>query len=218
MKTIARIECLNNLTRKFKLVYPTTMLSVLALSCGSKGSNETPTGINKETAQLAGSWHSDCHAGTFLASSHVQKKIGFNVAGGFKRETRLFDNAQCSGPKVSTVLNGTFAAVGDVPNEPDAKQLNLTAKSAFVTPLDDKNTADFNQSKYCGITDWITNVEREVTGLSCYSGFKEGQVIFDIYRIQENHIYFGNTGIWLNGGSDEQRPQKLDLSDPLAKQ
>ncbi|MCX6123335.1 MAG: hypothetical protein NTV34_01080, partial [Proteobacteria bacterium] len=122
------------------------------------------------------------------------------------------------GPKVSTVLNGTFAAAGDAPNEPDAKQLNLTAHSAFVTPLDDKHATDFNQSKYCGISDWSPNVEREVTGLSCFSGFKEGQVIFDIYRIQENHIYFGNTGIWLNGGSDGQRPQKLDLSDPLAKQ
>lgn len=192
--------------------------AMVLLSCGKKSSDDTPSATSPDSVKLTGTWKSDCKSGSFLTESFFRKKVTFQLDGGFKRQIEVFDNDQCNSSRASQTLTGTYTVAGDEPKEPDAKRLNLTSKATYVTPQTDSDTANFNQSKYCGIADWKTGTEREVTGADCASGFKEGQVIFDVYRIQDNHIYFGATGIWLNGRTDVQRPEKVDLTDPHAKQ
>lgn len=197
------------------------VVGLLVLSSCGRFNKADSDQINTPAAQndlgLVGAWERGCEAVNFLGLQSHKVRLDFNPALGFSRERTLFGGDACADERLVEKQVGTYGRVGDVDGVAGAHQINFTVTDAYVTPRNDQGVADLNKDKYCGISDWAKGVERKVTGVDCKSGYKQGQVLFDIYKIDQNSLQMGEAGFILNGTTDGARPAALDTAKPYVK-
>lgn len=92
-------------------------------------------------------------------------------------------------------------------------RIDLAFDSFRATALDAGTAAFFDQSKFCGFTGWVANVERDVLGATC-PGFSipVGGKSLDIYRITDRSLVFGLSSKVLVAPTEADRPTQLDLA------
>lgn len=196
-------------------------LSLLALTgCGSlkKDNNEDSSSpADQRHTNLIGSWERGCEKVDLLGLQSHKVKLNFDIGLGFYREQTIFAKDQCGDERIVEKQTGTYGNVGDAQGVVGGRQINFTVKDAFVTPRSDQAAKDLNAAKYCNLTNWQNGVEQKVTGVSCKSGFNEGQVLFDIYKIDGNSLQLGQAGFLLDGSTSTSRPSTLDAARPYVK-
>ena len=191
----------------------------LAAGCGkvskdNDGSNGVP---DVKDLNLVGTWERGCEKIDLLGLQYRKVKL---VMGGLKdytREQTLFGDSGCNDERFVEKQTGTWAIVGTSPKDSGAKQINFTVKDAFVNPRNDSVAKDYNAKKYCDITSWKNGEETKVTNANCASGSKQGQVIFDVARVEEKNLFFGKTGFFITGKTSDGRPEVLDRDRPYTK-
>lgn len=196
-------------------------LSLLVLTgCGAmkKDNNEDNNGsaFRGDTA-LLGSWERGCEKADWLGLVSHKIKLNFDISLGFYREQTLFADGNCADERVVEKQTGSYTKIGDAAGIDKGYQINFTIKDAYVTPRSDAAAADLNKAKYCNLTNWANGVEQKVTGVDCKSGYKEGQVLFDIYKVDGNNLQLGQAGFLLDGSTSDARPTTLDTARPYVK-
>ena len=196
-------------------------LSLLVLtSCGGlkKGSNEDDNSpIDQRDMSLVGSWERGCEKVDLLGLQSHKVKLSFDIGLGFFREQTIFAKADCGDERIVEKQTGTYGKVGDAQGVDGGHQINFTIKDAFVTPRSDGAASDLNKAKYCNLANWQNGVEQKVTGVNCKSGYNEGQVLFDIYKVDGNNLQLGQAGFLLDGSTSTTRPTSLDAARPYVK-
>lgn len=197
------------------------ILSVVLLSgCGAlkRDNNEDDSSPNDQRdLKLIGSWERGCERADILGLQSRKVKLNFDLGLGFFREQTIFAKDVCADERIVEKQTGTYAKVGDAQGVEGAYQINFTVKNAFVTPRSDQAADDLNKVKYCGLDNWKNDVEQKITNVPCKSGYNEGQVLFDIYKLDENNLQLGQAGFLLDGSNNNARPATLDTLRPYVK-
>lgn len=77
---------------------------------------------------------------------------------------------------------------------------------------------DFNERQVCGFTNWKTGKAQIITGLACtlFNANKPtripnaGDMKYGIYKIENEHLFFGKLTQEKDGSSSERRPLEYD--------
>lgn len=165
--------------------------------------------------ELSGEYSNRCHAPTIvnaiLKDDFAKETYDYNVTGTFTQSYALHEDAACSQLKLTRSIGGKYEIVGDSDKVAEAKMVNLTINSATLTPGSDAVAVELNDDKYCGITDWKSGVASNILDKDCGGlTVRNGEVIFDIYKVQDNTLYMGKTSFFRNGSSGSTRPEALD--------
>lgn len=94
----------------------------------------------------------------------------------------------------------------------ESNQLNLKTDKVTYTALSDEVTEALNMIQYCGLNDWKTKSEANVTGQICddFQQLATGQIFFQIFQKTEDQIRFGKLTSKQDGRSENQRPIAWD--------
>ena len=89
--------------------------------------------------------------------------------------------------------------------------LGLAFSTFTSVALTEENAMMNNQYAYCGFTDWVANVEKDVLGADCY-GFSipVGGKSLDIYKIEGDTLLFGVAAKIAVELDEADRPTELD--------
>ncbi|WP_413944315.1 hypothetical protein [Bdellovibrio sp. HCB-162] len=172
---------------------------------------------------LEGSWQTACTNGT---STSTMISMSFN-GGTYTGTARAYDGLGCSTPKIEVNIGGTYIVGSVVKDDPKAYALDLTYGPTLIKPLLQSQVDDFNSRSYCGFNDWVLNVSKDISGITCDAsqvhpvGFKYYD-IFAIYNysmtIDGTKIHdigdlnFGYQDATYDGSTPEKRP--IHLSTP----
>lgn len=188
----------------------------LALTgCGSKDKDD------EIKPELTGRWLSACEPrGPFgvVALIGEKQEMDFSIVqGDVTRTFYRYSDTDCVTGLYRQDVVSTYAVVGEA--KEGAKNLNLTVHKVTVTPTGTSGAAALNEEKYCDRTDWQADTAITVTGSACNSKtFSEGHVIFDIYKKEDANLFVGKDSFFIDGTSEDLRPETLDREHPLIKQ
>lgn len=96
--------------------------------------------------------------------------------------------------------------------------IDLTVGSVLITLHTQALTQSYNDRKFCG-GGWELDVERAITKEMCKAGATDNtpDMIYEIFEVADDKIYFGTKDQTHNGKSAEGRPVILDQQRPYAK-
>lgn len=159
-------------------------------------------------SDLDGTWESAC----YMKAQTVLTYDNLALVGTY---TEFSDDA-CTTPYHVSKWTGTGTITG-VTAAGDTK-LDLAFATFTSVSLTAENAAFNNMNKYCGDTDWMANVEKNVLGKDCY-GFSipVGGKSLDIYRVEGNTLKFGQgskIGVAL---TEADRPVAIDETRVFTK-
>lgn len=193
-----------------RLFITTTIL--LITGCGLGKTSKSGRKADETDNNIWGSWKTDCIDNSGIKElGKTKRAVVFNNLGDFDRIEYLYMGDQCSDRSLTITVSGTYAVKGNVTEDSEAQKLNLTVDRVKVYPHT-KDAADLlNKMNACGIDNWKRKSEEDITGKNC-SGYKlrEGDVIFDIYMIDENDLYLGTKFSFSSPTDSDRRPKNVN--------
>ena len=174
--------------------------------------------LQENDRNLAGEWEGTCLQQDWLGYSFQRQVLRFSSIGDFDRSTALFTDELCQDAVGTLAEQGTYAVLGASKVVAGATDINLTISAANVRPQSVKSVEDFNERQYCGFNDWQQNQVRDVLGRECDGvSHANGEVVFDIYRIDNSTLLTGKGSIFENLGEATGRPTALDPKKTFAR-
>ena len=192
----------------FSLLILIILLFVIS-SCAVKQQEQeedtTSTTKIDSLSDLEGTWVTDCELqGEW--GFYAKRSIQFSETG-FVAESSFYEDSSCLGiehasnaPLYSSKLIFTNLTVEESWDNLGLKFTGSVQSYTRTSTFYDW-TFNFNSNldTGCGITDWQTNVPREILGTSC-TNIEKGDVLTNWYKVTENYLVLGNE--W----SDEINP------------
>lgn len=177
---------------------------IILTACSSDGDDDN--GGNADPA-LEGTWSEAC---TYDADDDTYSKISMTFTGSnYSISSGAYSDANCSIALFTMAGEGTYdsgkekiLASGDT-----VKEADITAKSATLTLKNDSDVADFNTASICDKTNWQKDVAMSI--LAC-SDLGLTIKSYDIYKIDGNKLYFGDTEGAKDGKTEATRPDELE--------
>jgi len=105
-----------------------------------------------------------------------------------------------------TLANGTLAT-----------EVEHTVTGIFLTPKGALYATAYNTAQFCGIVTWTENKEEDVSNCASLSGIM-ASTDYDIYKVENNRLYLGDTDTSGSGDTPEERPTSLDYGDIYQRQ
>jgi hypothetical protein len=182
-----------------------TMITLLTMtSCADDAS---PNDVARD--DLEGTWKSAC----FQATQTTLSYRDLQLSGTFTE----FSDQACATPR--HVATWTAQATGGDEVSPGVRKLNLAFSSFKSRPLTTAEAAFVNQNAYCGITDWASDVERDILGLSCYGlSIPMGGKSLDIYQRDASSLRFGKDSKIAAMPAEADRPAEIDPNRVFVRQ
>lgn len=193
---------------KARIVFLLMMVASILGACVQSNGGATPSNKDKQFAsKVQGSWQGPCMSS--IGNEHMIS--GMTVATFSSSELILtgsnFASKDCSGMETGK-LTGSFAYEISTPSEidPNIFNLNVSLRSLSQVFYDQDEANAANSMSYCGFTDWIVGVEKDITGLACTSGMgSPGKTIFSIIKVFDNQIQLGESDSSHDGSTPELR-------------
>jgi hypothetical protein len=132
-------------------------------------------------------------------------------AGTYLVYNRFYSDSGCASLSHRATLNGTYSMSG--------QNIDLTTTTSSMTMLTAAQVTIANNTAYCGFTNWVINVAKDVTGLDCgdWSFNPAGMTFYDIWKVEGNFFYMGASDYTYDGLTPATRPITFS-SSPYIKQ
>lgn len=178
------------------------------VSCQPKTENVLPSYGNLESSN----WVSTCSYQTSGAYATSTLQI---VSGSYAASITLYSDSSCATAAVKIDQTGTYAA-SEV--SLGSGTIDWTMGTYDVTPLSSAQATSYNNSNFCGYSDWQANVIKSVLAQTCGSELMPsvGDVNYDIYKIEQTSfppfgiqagdLEFGLTDSTYDGSTPAKRP------------
>lgn len=191
-------------------VIPTVLILT---GCGlGKGSDENIK--NPDTPKLVGSWESNCAEAAVLDLAQTKKELSFPSISEFAKTERFYADNTCNAPGLTERTVGTYTLEGKLEEDRSLEKINFHVNSSYLKPETDVVSTALNAANYCGVNDWKQGIEVEVTGKTCDGiASNKGDVIFDVYRLDDNKLQLSKKFLFLTPNSGDDRP--TEVSDEL---
>ena len=197
---------------------------LLSLSCSKVAAKKSSTTSTAAPSELVGSWYSGCLASSAGAGT---KKV-FSFAGSSLTITLTsFVDSKCATASSRTTYVTSVSGISNSATVTGAKNIDTALVSVKYVPLTDDDTKLVNQGNgsdlsgpFCaGLTNWIKNVEQDITGKSC--GWPKtvdsaGNANLATYKIDGTKLYWSKELPDCNNGT-KKRCTELDMINYLNK-
>ena len=143
---------------------------------------------------------------TINEDDFVQYQLQTDLKNKFVISITAFEDENCQTPYL--LIERSFE-IESFKNE----NLNLKTEKISYTSLSDEVSQALNLSSYCGLKNWKTKIEQNVTGLKCdnYLQLKLGQAFYQILKADASSVWLGDDRSKKNGLSEALRPDTYDL-------
>lgn len=137
---------------------------------------------------------------------YVQLKVQTDLKNNFALTITAFEDENC---ETAYLVIDRYFKIQSLENE----KLNLVTEKISYTSLSNEVSQALNMTAYCGLKNWKTKVEQNVTGRECdhYLQLKAGQAFYQILKAQQSSIWLGDDMAGKNGRSEDSRPNNYDL-------
>jgi len=201
------------------VLLPTSCLvgSIFLLSTCQDESQAPKTPFSADATGLSGTWSSGCLKDSGKSGSFFLDNRSFEN-GSFRTEFFSFSDNSCTTSVMTQKQAGSYV-LGNPEDGQTARPIDLTVGTVLITLHTESLIKSYNERSFCG-GNWQLNVEREITRELCVpenSGNSEPDVIYEIFEIIDNAIYFGAKDVHHNGRSESNRPIALDDSRGYVK-
>ena len=161
------------------------------------------TGQGRAQTPLEGSWVQSCQNNTLRRETFSGNDVILSE--------NYFAQADCTQPILTFQSEGTHQEAG-------AQDMDFRFSAVKITLQMEVMVSDYNTRQVCGFLDWKLNQEREITGLSCnlFAASspspipKKDDRRFGIYKIEGDHLFFGQLNQVKNALTPEARPTDWD--------
>jgi hypothetical protein len=118
-----------------------------------------------------------------------------------------------------TIEKSGAYVVGDS-DIPNSQTLDITVAGMVITPRSELAVSVFNDHQVCGFDAWEAEIGVEVTGRLCNrEQYPEvGDTVYDLVRIQNNSLVFGDSKGWSEIRSPDRRPIEFNFDDVFDRQ
>lgn len=178
-------------------------------ACGA----DSGGGGEKLDPDLIGQWQTACYAeksANGVPKSFKRDELSISSSS-FLSVIRFYpaDDSNCENLRYSSEISSNFFVGSSLVEMPDIRSIDITPVKTRITPASDEVAKVFNQqpNAYCNLSDWNAGVSRDVTGRSCAAS---QDVIYDIYRREDNTLVFGYIYGEDIGNRADRRPKTLD--------
>lgn len=197
----------------------TWSVALLLTGCGAfEAAKDEKKKIDDRDSKLIHEWQTDCYENKDVDPSYVREEIKFKLNGDFDKVTVLHTDDQCKNEVLRYTVSGTYNEAGRVEDQPNVKKINLNVAKVFLMPQSDDEAKVLNDKKLCGKTDWTKDKAVEVQSLDCEGeDYKDGDVIFDIYEVDDNKLYLGKTFLFFDKSDADLRPTRVNARKPYTK-
>lgn len=192
---------------------------VMVAACGAFDTKDSGRKADEVDSELNGTWSSACLDTSFVGLTQSRETFAFSGLADFDKTTEIFTDA-CNTQAASLLVTGTYAKTGDADVVDGAKNINFTITGAALTPKTDDTARLLNRASYCGVTDWARDQEVDILGKDCAGeSYANGDVVFDIYKVGDEELRFGQSGlIFFDGSNASDRPRELSDERIFSKQ
>lgn len=122
-----------------------------------------------------------------------------------------YDDAYCTVEALTFYTFGTYS-VGSTNSV--GTELNMTVQRVTSTPKNSTEATVNNIDVACGFSNWVANVEKNITGLICYGNqvAAAGSTTYQIFKIENDKLYLGDLSSG-NANSPTTRPTLMGTTD-----
>lgn len=175
----------------------TLILSIIIAGlygCGSKGNSGSDAA---SAPSLIGNWKSPCSDNSDVLMTYDDKTNTMRVS--------VYSD-DCKTLVAYVDSKRSYSLAG--------QNIDYAFQSVMMTVVDQTIVDDFNSSKAFGKDNWALNVPQDVAGLSVDSTSsiypKVGDKLFEIFKLSDSSLQFGDTSGADNGSTVELRPTTFD--------
>jgi hypothetical protein len=194
-----------------KIMVTLCLAAGLATGCGDSFKT-TKKGKKAEqiSMDLNGIWESSCHKNDWFDFSQSRERYTFGALGDFDLKMEISSD-DCQTIDQVMELYGTYDDLGASAAQPEAKNINFTLSKATITPKSEEAVKVLNRIEYCSIKEWAVDKKVDVTDKECAgTSYRKGDVILDLYRLEENRLYFGKRFFTTTPAPSSDRPTEVD--------
>lgn len=137
---------------------------------------------------------------------YVQLKVQTDLLGKFSLTITAFEDEKCEVPYL--VIDRRFKIQSF-----KSENLNLVTEKISYTSLSNEVSEALNMGAYCGLKNWKTKVEQNVTGRECnhYLQLKAGQAFYQLLKADNALLWLGQDMGTKNGRTEANRPDSYDI-------
>jgi hypothetical protein len=155
-------------------------------------------------------WKGPCVQSDLLnLGANAVLKFGANT---FERELSFFANDRCEDAAFKVKYQGEYT-VGSDDNYPEGlSPVDFSITTVTVTALNDGGAKLLDNTDFCGQEAWTKGEEIDLSNNSSDLGCMLDDLPrsgFDIFRVKENELQMGRTGVLPPTDDQAQRPKEL---------
>lgn len=137
---------------------------------------------------------------------YVQFKVQTDLQNKFALTITAFEDENC---EIAYLLINRSFKIQSLEKE----NLNLVTEKITYTSLSNEVSEALNLGAYCGLKNWKTKVEQNVTGLECdhYLQLKAGQAFYQLLKTEKSSLLLGQEMGTKNGRTEATRPDIYDI-------
>ena len=205
---------------KFRSLKIRATLSVLGtlsaacalVACGTKTADDVSQAGKNIAGEpgLQGKWTSSCGKVEALKTSGKSTYIFEPLK--YEKNLMFYKDANCSEAMGNAKYKGEYKIGSGDDLEGGAKRIDLIPKTLTMSANTQAGVDALNLIKFCGISDWALNQERDVTnsangGKCLIENMNESQ--YDIFTLNSDKLTFGSTFLFGAPTKEENRPKKV---------
>ena len=195
-------------------------LSFAACSKNSNAQSNSQAGVASQTlTSLQGKWiESNCQTFGSGGSQTSGQLLLTITESQWTYSYRSFKTPNCAGSISSSIDSQfTYSVPGATTTDPNLLYVDLKMGQISATMLDQDTANAVNAISYCGYSDWVVGVPKDLDGNTCIKGWSTGTMQYTIAKSDSLHLQVGQTDSTHSGSSPNQRTQALS-SDVFNRQ
>ena len=204
----------------YSLLIPVASISlalILFSTCRKDGGSSPPNRGSSDATGMSGKWSSGCLPDFGKKSYYFLDDRNFDGSE-FDTAFSSYSDKDCKTKIMTQIQIGTFFLGSPIEGQ-NAFTVDLTITAVKIQLHTDSLVKAYNDRKFCG-GGWEINVERLITKELCVQGASAGDqpdMIYELFEVRENSLYFGTKDAEHGGKTPETRPVVIDGSRGYAK-
>jgi hypothetical protein len=177
-------------------------------------------GPAKPVDEFQGVWQSNCVKGQLARTLTAPVKFGvtqvtqLEIQGTRLTEISTVTSGECEGGDVEVIAEGEFERLKSAEltsdTSPALTELDLRIVSYHVRPVTEFGVRVMNLRNWCGISDWMIDHERDVTGRVGTKDCFSLRSLNTVYSIEDGRLYFGDRES-VRPGAERSKSLQKDL-------
>lgn len=189
-----------------------TLATILFSTCRKDGGSSTTNRGSSDATGMSGKWSSGCLPDLGKKSYYFLDERNFSNTA-FDTTFSSFSDKACQTRLMTQIQIGTYS-LGSTSEGQTAFPVNLTIEAVKIILHTESLVKAYNDRNFCGGS-WEADLERAITKELCVqgtSGSGQPDMIFELFEIRDNTLYFGIKDAAHSGKSSETRPTVIDGS------